>query len=67
MQGEEENVSNDITRALIKGLPRLFIKHQSDQNRIAEVLVLPTLMNLDLFLEMRMISVCFRGTCFAFS
>ncbi|KAJ3515607.1 hypothetical protein NLJ89_g1655 [Agrocybe chaxingu] len=53
---EEENVSNDITRALIKGLPRLFIKHQSDQNRIAEVLVIPTLMNLDLYLEMRMIA-----------
>ncbi|CAA7269932.1 unnamed protein product [Cyclocybe aegerita] len=53
---EEENVSNDITRALIKGLPRLFIKHQSDQNRIAEVLVIPTLMNLDLYLEMRMIT-----------
>jgi cohesin complex subunit SA-1/2 len=58
LQGEEENVSNDITRALIKGLPRLFIKHQSDPNRIAELLVLPTLMNLDLYLEMRMITVC---------
>ncbi|KAF8902622.1 hypothetical protein CPB84DRAFT_1961568 [Gymnopilus junonius] len=55
-KGEEENVSNDITRALIKGLPRLFIKHQSDQNRIAEVLIIPTLMNLDLYLEMRMIA-----------
>jgi cohesin complex subunit SA-1/2 len=57
IQGEEENVSNDITRALIKGLPRLFIKHQSDPNRIAELLVLPTLVNLDLYLEMRMITV----------
>ncbi|KDR77313.1 hypothetical protein GALMADRAFT_267467 [Galerina marginata CBS 339.88] len=55
-KGEEENLSNDITRALIKGLPRLFLKHQSDQNRIAEVLVIPTLMNLDLYLEMRMIT-----------
>jgi cohesin complex subunit SA-1/2 len=63
-KGEEENLSNDITRALIKGLPRLFIKHQSDQNRIAEVLVIPTLMNLDLYLEMRMIAVslCFPYT-----
>ncbi len=41
----------------------MFIKHQSDQGRIAEVLAIPTLMNLDLYLEMRMISVCF----FAFS
>lgn len=55
-KGEEENVTNDITRALIKGLPRLFIKHQTDRNRIAEVLLMPTLMNLDLYLEMRMIA-----------
>lgn len=59
VQGEEENVSNDMTRALIKGLPRLFIKHQTDQNRISDVLLIPTLMNLDLYLEMRMIAVSF--------
>ena len=58
-QGGEENISNDITRALIKGLPRLFIKHQTDQNRISDVLLIPTLMNLDLYLEMRMITVSF--------
>ena len=46
-----------MTRALIKGLPRLFIKHQTDQNRISDVLLIPTLMNLDLYLEMRMITV----------
>lgn len=56
-KGEEETTANDITRALIKGLPRLFVKHQTDQNRIADVLLIPTLMNLDLYLEMRMITV----------
>ncbi|KAF8062324.1 hypothetical protein FPV67DRAFT_1508040 [Lyophyllum atratum] len=55
-KGEEDSVTNDITRELIKGLPRLFIKHQTDQNRIADVLLIPTLMNLDLYLEMRMIT-----------
>ncbi|TFK31727.1 hypothetical protein BDQ12DRAFT_93119 [Crucibulum laeve] len=55
-KGEEDSSTNDITRALIKALPRLFIKHQTDQNRIAEVLVIPTVMNLDLYLEMRMIT-----------
>ncbi|RDB23493.1 Cohesin subunit psc3 [Hypsizygus marmoreus] len=55
-KGEDETVTNDITRELIKGLPRLFIKHQTDQNRIADVLLIPTLMNLDLYLEMRMIT-----------
>jgi cohesin complex subunit SA-1/2 len=49
-------VTNDITRALIKGLPRLLMKHQTYQNRIANVLALPTLMNLDLYLEMRMMA-----------
>ncbi|TFK29563.1 hypothetical protein FA15DRAFT_632012 [Coprinopsis marcescibilis] len=53
---EEENVVNDITRALIKALPRLFIKYQADPHRIAEVLLLPPLLNLELYLEMRMIS-----------
>ncbi|KAK2460025.1 hypothetical protein APHAL10511_007948 [Amanita phalloides] len=55
-KGEEETVVNDITRALIKGLPRLFIKHRADTKRIAEILLLPTMMNLDLYLEMRMIT-----------
>ncbi|KAF9232626.1 hypothetical protein BU15DRAFT_90603 [Melanogaster broomeanus] len=55
-KGEEETVVSDITRALIKGLPRLFIKYQTDENRISHVLLIPLLMNLDLYLEMRMIN-----------
>ncbi|KAJ7135430.1 hypothetical protein C8R43DRAFT_1020987 [Mycena crocata] len=52
----DEDVTNEITRALIKGLPRLIVKYQTDQNRIANVLTIPTLMNLDLYLEMRMLT-----------
>lgn len=48
---------SDITRALIKSLPRLFAKHQTDEARIAVVLSIPLLMNLDLYLEMRMTAV----------
>ncbi|RDB16124.1 hypothetical protein Hypma_003371 [Hypsizygus marmoreus] len=55
----EETVTNVITRELVKGLPRLFIKHQTDQTCIADVLLIPTLMNLDLYLEMRMIAACY--------
>ncbi|TFK53082.1 hypothetical protein OE88DRAFT_1718118 [Heliocybe sulcata] len=55
-KGEEETIVSDITRALIKALPRLFVKHQTDERRIAEVLVIPQLMNLDMYLEMRMIA-----------
>ncbi|KAI0943593.1 hypothetical protein AcW1_002723 [Taiwanofungus camphoratus] len=55
-KGEDEVVSSDITRALIKGLPRLFVKHQTDENRMADVLLIPQLMNLDMYLEMRMMT-----------
>ena len=47
----------DLTHALIKGLTRLFIKYQTDENRISEVLLIPPSMNLDLYLEMRMMNV----------
>jgi hypothetical protein len=50
-------VVSDITRALIKSLPLLFTKHQTDEARIAVVLSIPLLMNLDLYLEMRMTAV----------
>ncbi|KIY49777.1 hypothetical protein FISHEDRAFT_40501 [Fistulina hepatica ATCC 64428] len=52
----EDDPINDITRALINGLPRLFLKYQADERRLADVLLLPTFMNLDLYLEMRMIT-----------
>ncbi|KAG6336650.1 hypothetical protein ID866_2431 [Astraeus odoratus] len=55
-KGEEETVTSDITRALMKGLPRLFIKYQTDEKRISDVLSIPPLMNLDLYLEMRMMN-----------
>ena len=48
---------SDTTRALIKSLPGLFAKHQTDEARIAVVLSIPLLMNLDLYLEMRMTAV----------
>ncbi|KAF7292892.1 SCD domain-containing protein [Mycena indigotica] len=55
-KGDEESLTNDITRALIKGLPRLLVKYQTDQSRLTNVLTIPTFMNLDLYLEMRMVS-----------
>ena len=48
---------SDTTRALIKSLPGLFAKHQTDEARIAVVLSVPLLMNLDLYVEMRMTAV----------
>lgn len=57
-QGGDESVASDITRALMKALPKLFVKHQTDESRMADVLLIPQLMNLDLYLEMRMMTVC---------
>ena len=48
---------SDLTLALIKGLPRLFIKYRTDENRTSQVLLIPPLINLDLYLEMRMVNV----------
>ncbi len=57
LQGEEDIVSSDITRALMKALPTLFIKYQTDPGRMSDVLQLVQVMNLDMYLEMRMITV----------
>ncbi|KAF8607344.1 hypothetical protein BDV93DRAFT_488383 [Ceratobasidium sp. AG-I] len=52
-KGEDESVTMDITRALMKALPRLFAKVQTDEKRVGDVLLLPQLMNLDMYVELR--------------
>lgn len=53
---DEEASLDDITLVLIKALPRLFIKHQTDASRISTVLVIPQLMNIGMYLEMRLLT-----------
>lgn len=48
---------SDMTRAVIDGLPRLFAKHQTVPARIVDILAIPRLIKLDLYLDMRMVSV----------
>ncbi|KDQ07525.1 hypothetical protein BOTBODRAFT_119941 [Botryobasidium botryosum FD-172 SS1] len=55
-KSDEEAVQTEMTRVLIKALPRLFVKHQSDEGRIADVLLIPQLMNLDMYLEMSLVT-----------
>ncbi|KAI0795779.1 hypothetical protein C8Q75DRAFT_747433 [Abortiporus biennis] len=55
-KGEDNTVSSELTRALIKALPRLLMKYQTDEGRMANALLLPQLMNLDEYLEMRMMT-----------
>ncbi|KAJ1301134.1 hypothetical protein OPQ81_003546 [Rhizoctonia solani] len=52
-KGEDESVTADITRALMKALPRLFAKVQTDEKRVGDVLLLPQYMNLDMYVELR--------------
>lgn len=47
----------DVTRALMKAFPQLFLRYQSDAKRILQVLQIPQLLNLDMYLEMRMVTV----------
>ncbi|EJU01344.1 hypothetical protein DACRYDRAFT_116527 [Dacryopinax primogenitus] len=50
---EASDVKGDITRALIPALPKLFAKYQTDVGCIADLLVVPRLLDLDLYVEMR--------------
>ncbi|KAJ3761453.1 hypothetical protein EV360DRAFT_37795 [Lentinula raphanica] len=50
---QDDTRGENMTQALMKALPRLFIKYQTDEHRIVDVLTLPTLMNLEVYLEMR--------------
>lgn len=50
---KDDSAGEPITQALIKALPRLFVKYQTYEKRIIDVLTLPTLMNLEVYLEMR--------------
>lgn len=56
-QSDEENIETDITRSLIKALPSLISRHQTDEQRVHLVLLVAELMNMEMYLEMRMLSV----------
>ncbi|KAG8986084.1 hypothetical protein FRB93_005518 [Tulasnella sp. JGI-2019a] len=53
-KGEGDVFQAEMTRVLMKALPRLFAKHQADERRIAEVLLIPQLMSLDMYTDMGM-------------
>lgn len=46
-----------MTRILIRDLPALIAKHQSDVGRLVDVLSIPLLMNLNMYLDLRMVPV----------
>ncbi|CEP10437.1 hypothetical protein [Parasitella parasitica] len=48
----EEN-KNELSRHLVQSLPKLLSKHMDDTNRMTQLVTLPTLMNLDVYAELR--------------
>ncbi|GAA5977007.1 hypothetical protein JCM11641_002225 [Rhodosporidiobolus odoratus] len=52
---EDEKLAN-ISRAVIEALPKLFAKHQTLPGRMVDVLSIPRLINLDLYLDMRQVT-----------
>ena len=55
-QDDDEVTADQISLVLIKSLPQLFTKHQTDEYRIADVLLIPQLMDPGMYLEMRMVT-----------
>lgn len=53
----DDNVQADVTRVVIDALPRLFAQHQTVPARIVDILSIPRLIKLDLYLDMQMLSV----------
>jgi cohesin complex subunit SA-1/2 len=64
MSTKDEGVVDEVTRALIKALPNMFVKYQTDENRIVQVLRIPQLMKVEIYLDMRMIAVRLLSTRF---
>ncbi|KAI7907039.1 uncharacterized protein BX663DRAFT_548130 [Cokeromyces recurvatus] len=48
----EEN-KNELSRHLVQVLPKLLSKHLDDSNRLTQLVTLPSLMNLNVYLELR--------------
>jgi cohesin complex subunit SA-1/2 len=48
----EEN-KNELSRHLVQVLPKLLSKHSDDTNRITQLVTVPALMNLNVYLELR--------------
>lgn len=53
---EDEDLAN-VSRVVIEALPKLFAKHQTFASRMIDILAIPRLISLDLYLDMQQISV----------
>lgn len=56
-QEQEDEELATVSRVVIYALPKLFAKHQAFPARMADILAIPRLISLDLYLDMQKISV----------
>ncbi|KAL0091767.1 hypothetical protein J3Q64DRAFT_1875147 [Phycomyces blakesleeanus] len=49
-----EEIRNDVSRHLVQFLPSLLIKHSDNASRMIQLVSIPQLMNLSVYLELRM-------------
>ncbi|GAC93151.1 potential nuclear cohesin complex subunit fragment [Pseudozyma hubeiensis SY62] len=49
----EDNTKEDVTRAMVAALPKLLAKYRTDAPRIADLLLLPQVMDLELYTELQ--------------
>ncbi|SPO27520.1 related to Nuclear cohesin complex subunit [Ustilago trichophora] len=50
---EDDNTKEDVTRAMIAALPKLLAKYRTDAPRIADLLLLPQVMDLEMYTELQ--------------
>jgi cohesin complex subunit SA-1/2 len=55
---QTEDDDGQLTRTLVPFLPRLLEKYHTEPSRALSVLQIPLLMNMELYLDMRIIGVC---------
>nr|WJN25055.1 sister chromatid cohesion subunit [Pseudozyma flocculosa] len=49
----EDNTKEDVSRAMIAALPKLLAKYRTDAPRIADLLLLPQVMDLEMYTELQ--------------
>ncbi|SNX85606.1 related to Nuclear cohesin complex subunit [Melanopsichium pennsylvanicum] len=50
---ENDNTKEDVSRAMIAALPKLLAKYRTDAPRIADLLLLPQVMDLEMYTELQ--------------
>lgn len=60
----DEDTKNQISRHIALALPRLMSKYAADGKKIAHILVLPQLINLSAYTDLRMSKVRYIAICF---